>query len=106
MRQWYNFRVERKPANSFFTSPLGKITLVNLGTGLGLFVAWIHGYRGLSFVFLTITSVVILNAVGLVGILFGKRASSNSSNRFLKPLWIAVGILWLIYLLDYIFPAK
>jgi hypothetical protein len=100
--------VERKTANSFFTRPLGKIVLVNLATSLGLPIAWIHGYRGLNFLFLAITSVVILNAIGLVGILLEKRTSSNSNrpNRFLGPLWIAVGILWLIYLLYYIFPAK
>jgi hypothetical protein len=91
---------------SFLHRPAGKLTLVNSGIVLGLFIAYRHGYRGLDLLFLSIASIVVLNAVGLVGIFLGRKAVPASPNKFLKPLWVAVGFLWLIYLLDYIFLAK
>ena len=93
-------------ATSFVDRPTGKLALVNSGMALVLFIAYRHGKRGLDLLFLSIASVVLLNAVALVAILFGRKAAPGSPNKFLKPLWVAVGIIWLIYLLDYIFPVK
>jgi hypothetical protein len=89
---------------SFLERPFGKMALVNFGTALGLFIAYRHGYRGADLLFLSIAAVVTLNAVGLIGILSPRKAV-RTQNRFLKPLWIAVGLLWLIYLLDWMFPV-
>lgn len=93
-------------STSFVDKPAGKLALVNSGIVLGLFIAYRHGYRGLDLLFLSIASIVVLNAVGLVGIFFGSKAVPAGPNKFMKPLWVAVGIVWLIYVLDYIFPAK
>jgi hypothetical protein len=89
---------------SFLQRPVGKLALVNSGAALGLFIAYRHGYRGLDLLFLALSTGAVLNAVGLIGILFPRRAAVGTQDKFLKPLWIAVGILWLIYLLDWIFP--
>jgi uncharacterized membrane protein YfcA len=72
----------------------------------GLFIAYRHGQHGLDLLFLSIVSVIVLNAVGAVGILLGRKIASPAPNKFFRPLWIAVGILWLIYILDYLFRAK
>ena len=85
---------------------VGKLALVNSGIALGLFIAYRHGQRGLDLFFLSIVSIVLVNAVAVVSVLFGKKVAPGTPNKFLKPLWVVVGILWLIYLLDYVFPAK
>ena len=73
---------------------------------LGLFIAYRHGQGGLDLLILSIVSIVVLNAVVVVGILLSRKKSPAAPNRFLKPLWFTVGILWSIYLLDYLFPLK
>jgi hypothetical protein len=90
----------------FVDKPAGKLVLVNAGVALGLFVAFRRGYRGLDLFFLSIVSIVLLNAVAAISILIGRRIAPSYPNKFLKPLWIVVGVLWLVYLLDYTFPAK
>jgi uncharacterized membrane protein YfcA len=91
---------------SLFDKPAGKLLLVNFGIALGLFIAYQHGYHGLDLFFLSLASIVLLNAIAIIGVLIGRRSAPSRPNKFLKPLWIIVGILWLDYLLDYIFPVK
>jgi hypothetical protein len=98
--------IPKRMATSFVDRPAGKLALVNSVIALGLFVAYRHGQRGLDLLFLSIVSIVALNAVAFFSILFGRKAVPGSPNKFLKPLWVAVGIIWLIYLLDYMFPLK
>lgn len=92
--------------SGFVDRPAGKLALINTGIALGLFIAYRHGQRGLDLLILSIVSIVVLNAVVVVGILLSGKKSPGAPNRFLKPLWFTVGILWLIYLLDYLFPLK
>ncbi len=91
---------------SFIERPLGKIVLINCGVVLCLFLAHRHGYRGSELLFLTITCFVLLNSIGVVGIWIGRKMGPAQPNRFLKPLWIAISVLALIYVLDYLFPSK
>jgi hypothetical protein len=73
---------------------------------LGLFIAYRHGSRRSDLLFLAITCFVLLNAIGAVGIWIGQKMGPAQPNRFLKPLWIAVAVLWFTYALYYLFPSK
>jgi hypothetical protein len=95
-----------KMPNSFIERPFGKVVLINCGVVLGLFLAHRHGYRGSELLFMTIASFVLLNVIGAVGIWVGLKMGPAKPNRFLKPLWIAISVLALIYVLDYLFPSK
>lgn len=91
---------------TFVDRPTGKLVLINCSIGLGLLVAYRHGYRGPDLLYLSIASVILFNLVGSVGIWIGTKSSSGRPNKFLMPLWITVGVLGLIYLLDYLFPGN
>jgi len=91
---------------SFVDKPAGKLLLVNFGVAFGLLVAYRRGHHGLELIVLSIISIVLLNAIAVIGVLIGQRLGPSRPNKFLKPLWIAAGLIWLVYLLDYIFPAK
>ena len=86
--------------------PTGRLLFINGGIGIGLLVAYKHGYRGLDLLYLLIILVVLLNAAGIVGIWVGRKSSPAPPNKFLLPLWIAIAILGLIYLWYCLFPAK
>lgn len=86
--------------------PAGRLIFINGCIGIGLLVAYKHGYRGLDLLCLTIASVVLFNAAGVVGIWIGRKSSPAPPNKFLLPLWIVIGIEGLIYLLYYLFPVK
>jgi uncharacterized membrane protein YfcA len=98
--------MSNKMRKSFIERPLGKFVLINCGVMLGLFIAYRRGSRGSDLLFLGIACFVLLNAIGAMGIWVGRKMGPAKPNRFLKPLWIAVAVLWLIYLLDYLFPNK
>lgn len=93
-------------SRSFIETPTGKLLIINCCIALGLLVAYRDGYHGLDLLCLAIVSVIIFNAAGAVGVWVGRKSSPARPNKFLLPLWIAIGILALIYLWDYLFPAK
>lgn len=69
-------------------------------------MAYKQGYRGLDLLCLSIASIVILNIIGVFGVWIGKKSPPGAPNKFLPPLWIALAILGIIYLLYYFFPAQ
>jgi hypothetical protein len=73
---------------------------------VAVLIAYKHGYRGMSLLSLTATCFILLNLLGAVGIWFGRKSKPAQPNRFVIPFWIAIAVLALIYLLDYLFPAK
>lgn len=93
-------------ARTFVDRPIGKLVLINCCIVFGLLVAYRNGYREMDLLYLAIASVVLFNAVGAVGIWFGRKSSPSRPNKFLLPLWIAIGVLGLIYLLYYLFPVE
>jgi hypothetical protein len=92
--------------NRFVDRPLGKLVLINCGVGIGILIAYTHGYRGLELLMTGLVALVLFNAAGFIGIWFGKKSKPAPPNKYLKSVWIIIGLLWLIYLLTYIFPAK
>lgn len=91
---------------SFIERPLGKIVLINCAVVLCLLVAHRNGERGSDLLFLAIACFVLLNAIGAVGIWIGQKMGPAQPNKFLKPVWIAVGMLWLTCLLYWLFPVR
>jgi xanthine/uracil permease len=91
---------------SIFQKPFMKLTLINLGLAIGLWVAYRRGYKGTDLLALSILSLVFFNAVGGISIWIGEKFKPSSTNNFLVPLWIAVGLLLLVYLFYNMFPTK
>ncbi len=91
---------------TFLDRPTGRLIFINSCIGLGLLVAYRNGYRGLDLLYLSIILVVLLNAAGVVGLWIFRKSTPVPPNKFLLPLWIAIGIHGLIYLWYHLFPAK
>jgi hypothetical protein len=85
---------------------VSRLGLINSVGAFVLFVAYRSGSHGTGFVFVSVTVFVLLNTIGVIGIWFGGKSEAARPNKFIAPLWIAVGFLWLVYLLDYLFPVK
>ena len=90
----------------FIRTPLGRLVLINSGVVVGLSVAYSRSYRGSQLMAASVVSFVLFNAIAVVGIWIGKNYPPKSypAKQYEKPLWIVIGILWLLYLLFEIFP--
>jgi len=49
---------------------------------------------------------ILVNTLGAVGILLKMKPIPASPNKYIKPLWVVLAILWSMYMLSYFVTGK
>jgi hypothetical protein len=93
-------------AREFLTSRIGRLLMVNVGVAFGLFIAYRNGYRGGDLRSLAIGGFLICNLAAVAGLIIGAKTKPSPVPKGMGWIWIPIVLLWLVYILYGLFPAK